>query len=80
GVAVSILASATVAVLVVSTVNAATAPAWWSAWMVGGFGALTLAGGVAAIMGAAAGRRVARIAAVAFAAAVVVYPFAAIAV
>lgn len=80
GVAVSILASAAVAVLVVSTVNEATAPAWWSAWMVGGFGALTLAGGVAAIMGAAAGRRVARVAAVAFAAAVVVYPFAGFAV
>lgn len=80
GVAVSILASAAVAVLVVSTVNAATAPAWWSAWMVGGFGALTLAGGVGAIMGAAAGRRVARVAAIAFAAAVVVYPLAAIAV
>ncbi|SIS02376.1 Signal transduction histidine kinase [Microbacterium sp. RURRCA19A] len=80
GVAVSILASAAVAVLVVSTVNEATAPAWWSAWMVGGFGALTLAGGVAAIMGATAGRRVSRIAAVAFAAAVVVYPFAGFAV
>ncbi|MFS0795133.1 sensor histidine kinase [Microbacterium sp. 1P10AE] len=80
GVAVSILASAAVAVLVVSTVNEATAPGWWSAWMVGAFGALTFAGGTGAILGAAAGRRVARVAAIAFAAAVLVYPFAGVAV
>jgi signal transduction histidine kinase len=79
-VAVSIVASATVAVLVASTVNEATAPGWWSAWMIGAFGALTLAGSVGTVLGAVAGRRIARVAAVAFVGAVLVYPFAGFAV
>lgn len=78
-VAVSILASATIAALVVSTVNAAAAPAWWSIWTIAAFGALAFGGAVGQILGSAVGRRVVRVAAVAFVAAVVVYPLAGLA-
>lgn len=73
-VAVSILASAMIAVLVVSTVNEAAAPRWWSDGTIAAFGALAFAGAAGSILGSSVGRRLAGIAAVAFAAAVVVYP------
>lgn len=77
-VAVSILASAAAAVLVVSTVNDATAPGWWSALMVLSFGALLVGGSVSPLLGPRAGRRVAGAAAGVFAVTVLAYPPAAL--
>ncbi|MBN9212457.1 MAG: hypothetical protein J0I95_13225, partial [Microbacterium sp.] len=78
-VAVSILASATIAVLVVSTVNDAAAPPWWSDWTIAAFAALAFAGAVGPFLGSSVGRLIAGIGAVAFAAAVMVYPAAGLA-
>lgn len=78
-VAVSIVVSGAAAALVVSTVNDAAAPGWWTALVLGAFGALLLGGAIGPVLGPRAGRRVAGTASVVFAGAVFAYPLAGLA-
>jgi signal transduction histidine kinase len=75
-VAVSMVAAATVAVLVASSVNEAAAPGWWSALALSAFAVLLMGGVVGPVLGSRAGRRIAGLATAMFAAAVLTYPFA----